>query len=470
MLDACRTTHESFSTFASITLLVSEGNPAPDLLRPYPDYVPLYEALEAATATVDGPNRKYLLATQAARVSMQSQVLSLFVSEDLKELRPSSLRRIDTPDGRWDWILCQHPTWWAHVAKSADEAVRARHGSSALDLDQPSTDALAAVAPEHDPAWAEWEQAAYRQIAAGLATQSASVLEFNGHQNYTAAALEKAVAINPDLGLKAASRLSPSRDDRALASAVTEQARHFFGPASRWSARIDETPIQSIVTIIKANSRIAGRPALVVSTRLPSRLRALYDWADEDDATLESIRKPVVAVRSIEGGDPTDVIVHHRLDSPEQLRQLRDAFAVEGTFSCCVAASCLIDLDWQKRWLGAMRGAGPLAVLIDIELDRFVSNWVRASTSLRLSIIEINDTAGPRQAVAISPDRETIWIAVADQLGANMLARQLLDTPNAKIESDASSLEDWGETLVPLLTHLLATESYFDLMGLDGTL
>jgi hypothetical protein len=118
----------------------------------------------------------------------------------------------------------------------------------------------------------------------------------------------------------------------------------------------------------------------------------------------------------------------------------------------------------------ALREAGPTAILVDIELDRFVNSWARAGAVVQASVIEIDDTAGPRRALAVSPEDDTIWIAVGDHLGTDLLMRQLLDTTGLRVESSAAALRAWGDTLTALITHLLATEPFFDLSGLDGSL
>lgn len=471
MLDACRRVHESFATFASVSLLTSHGDNPADLLTPYPLYVPLYESVLRGVSAVDGPNRRYLLATCAARASMQSPVLDLFTGGHANDITPSALRGIDTPDGRWAWLVSRPPGWWLDVARQADDAVRRRHGEAALMADAPDEDPTAAVAEEHDPAWASWELAAYDVMGMALESVSATVLDFNGHQEPTAAAVDFARSIDPAIGLQAAPALNAARDDRALASAVVEQARHVFGGPEPWRARLIDVPPAELVQGVEETSHVADLPFLVVSARLPTRLTALYRWDAADVATLAAIREPLAAVRVIEPDGSDDLIAHARIQDVDTLRTIRERWGDRGQFLSCISASCLIDRDWQHDWLPSLLAAGRLAILIDIELDRFVHRWAGAGTTVRAAIIDITDTEGSRRGLGIcAEDPNVLWVALGDELGMDLLVRQLRDTPRLEFESTAAHLHEWGDALTPLVTHLLATEPFFDLEGLEGYL
>lgn len=69
------------------------------------------------------------------------------------------LRRLDTPDGRWIWLLRRGRVLAAQAARAADEAV-VRHpvGAQAVDLDQDGTDVQNAVALRFTQGFASAEE------------------------------------------------------------------------------------------------------------------------------------------------------------------------------------------------------------------------------------------------------------------------------------------------------------------------
>jgi hypothetical protein len=72
LLERCREIHEAFATFAGVALANEVGGDAAAVLARYPLYVPLLAAFERLVRQVHGPNRRYLMATQYARVCMQA--------------------------------------------------------------------------------------------------------------------------------------------------------------------------------------------------------------------------------------------------------------------------------------------------------------------------------------------------------------------------------------------------------------
>jgi hypothetical protein len=98
LLDLCRRTHESFATFAGGALAATVDDQVDAVVARYPAYMPLLRSVERALGKVPAPNRRYLLATQYARVCMQTPILDLLMTGGLAG--PSDLRVRDTPDGR----------------------------------------------------------------------------------------------------------------------------------------------------------------------------------------------------------------------------------------------------------------------------------------------------------------------------------------------------------------------------------
>jgi hypothetical protein len=78
-----------------------------------------------------------------------------------------------------------------------------------------------------------------------------------------------------------------------------------------------------------------------------------------------------------------------------QLRQRRGPRVVSrGPGATVIAASCLTNTKWQRQWIDPLRELGPLIVLIDVELDRFVASWATAGASVQAGLIPVSDTSG----------------------------------------------------------------------------
>ena len=120
MLNLCRRTHESFATIASMLLLERVH---PDvrlrLAETYPDYHRLLVASEPLIGSAEGQNRRYLLATQCARVCMQTPILREIAAERAQVAHP---RARDTPDGRWS-ILLRNVQFAREAQIAADRAL-----------------------------------------------------------------------------------------------------------------------------------------------------------------------------------------------------------------------------------------------------------------------------------------------------------------------------------------------------------
>jgi hypothetical protein len=469
LLELCRPIHEAYATFASVALAGELDGGAAAVLERYPLYVPLLAAFERLIRPVGSANRRYLLGTQYARVCMQAPVLSKVLSKVSEggRLKGADFRLLDTPDARWLWLRRRGDELAELAAAEGDAAACATPGGEAAISADERGESPVAMAATNDPAWDAWEHAAYQVLADALASAGATPLAFNGHQAGTRAVVAWAQQRYPGLPLAAALTQGRAPDDRSLAAATMAPSRH-AATAQRWRARLDRLPVADLVSVVESRSVIDGRPVLVISVRPGRRADALYDWPDAEAQWLRSLPAPLVAVRIIEGGEePGDeVIAHVPLDEPGSVEQLSAAWAGRGPVVACLSASCLTDADWQRRWLPVLRSAGDRVVLVDVELDRFVRRW--ASAGVHAAGVRVADPAGTRHAAAMRADGEdTLWLAVADELGIKLLLNQLLATPGLTVTGTAEHLRGWEDTLRDVLTYLLATEPFFDFAGLQ---
>lgn len=74
--------------------------------------------------------------------------------------------------------------------------------------------------------------------------------------------------------------------------------------------------------------------------------------------------------------------------------------------------------------------------------------------------VEVADTSGTRHAVAICADGDdTLWLAIADELGVKLLLSQLLATPGLAVTKTADHLRTREDTLRVVLTTCWLPES-----------
>jgi hypothetical protein len=469
LLDLCRTTHEAYATFASVNVASSRHPHAADLLVAYPDYLPLYSALKSGVAGAGGPHREYMLATALARLAMQTPILDAMTSSADFMVLPSSLAPMDVPDRRWTWLMKRDPQLLAAAAQAGDLAIG---DTGLLELDDGTHDEIAD--DEHDAAWQSWEHAAYGVLAAALQDAGAHPLAFNEHMEFTGLALARARELQPGLRLRSARVDEPAPDDRALAGAATERVRLTL--TDNYNARLIDLELEQFVDEVANRCQIQDEPTCVLSVRLPSRLLDGYSWSDEDRAAIEARAEPLVAAKVVETDEESSDIAHLVVQSPAFATSLAAAWAGRGPALTVVAASALLDRNWQREWITALRFLGPVVILIDVALDRFVQGWVRAGTHINAGMVQISDTSGTFWALALSTDQPShdsaselpdLWLAVLDEVTAGLLLQQLQRTEGLSFSSSTADVERWGNLFAVAVTNLLATEPFLDLEGLD---
>jgi hypothetical protein len=176
-----------------------------------------------------------------------------------------------------------------------------------------------------------------------------------------------------------------------------------------------------------------------------------------------------VAARVIEAevGEPSEV-AHLVVSDPAVLSEISAGWGKRGPVASVIGASVLLDRGWQERWMAALREFGPLVFLVDVALDRFVNSWVAAGSAASTGLIQISDTSGRLWALGLCVEgRQELWLALADEITLRLLLEQLRRTPGIELADTRDHLTAYAETLPVVITHLLATESFLDLEGLD---
>ncbi|HEY4896902.1 MAG TPA: hypothetical protein VII01_12520 [Solirubrobacteraceae bacterium] len=313
-----------------------------------------------------------------------------------------------------------------------------------------------------------WERSVYTTFSQALESAGATTLAFNGHMELTEAVLARARAIDPELALKAARASAPAPDDRALSAATIEQVRLTLSEEPR-QAVLTNPNAAEIVALVEERQRIDDVPCLVACARLPRRLLESYRWDAAGRDRLAETATPVVAVRLIDAGETQTAIVHAQLTRPSGLQDVLTEWASRGPSLVIAAASCFVDTVWASEWSQALRAADALIVLVDVEADRFVASWVRSQIPVRAGTVRVEDTSGVFWATGLQVGEDSaLWLHLGDEVTVKLMLDQLRHTPGLDLREDASHLRAWSRRLQIAITHVLATESFLDLQGLDS--
>jgi hypothetical protein len=467
LLDMARVTHESFATYASVSVALARHALAAEVLATYPAYAPLHRATGRLLVPVAGEHRRYLMATALARVAMQTPIIEALVDSLTLPAREPP-RWLDTPDGRWRWLMRAGASIVAAAAADADDLVRQRGEEGALAADG-RDDAEGTAEDGWDEAWVAWEAAAYEVAAAALRTAGATVLPYDGHQEGTKELVARAVALRPDLGLRA-DAMEGAPDDRALAGATITGVRMHHAP-ELWGARLLPVAPSEIVAHRQGHV-VGGQPTLVLDARLSTRLARLYRWPAEERDELLTERRARVDVRLIGDDDGEDVVLHSPLATPEAATDLVGEWHGRGPALSIVGVSCLADRGWSTDWWDVLADRTEVVMLVDVALDHFVGSWSRDARRIGATHIAIADEETHAvHGLVLAPEGSSIrWLYLGDEVSASLLRYQLDTTPGVEVVDDPGLPEREGTWVQVVVTHLLATESFTDLDGLEGYL
>ncbi|WP_405814060.1 hypothetical protein OG241_05805 [Streptomyces sp. NBC_01390] len=471
--DACRTVHESFATFMSVSAVSGRFPQAERVLEQYPDYQPLYVRTAAAVAQVAGPHRQALAVSALARASMQTPVLQRLSETWPDGFTLSLLREVDRPDGRWNRLLRgDRGALMGAAARAVDQEVATAFGDEALTADRPEADPSAAVADAFDDAWERWEDLIYRRVAEELRGMGATVLPFLGGRTEAVELADRIQADDPDgPPVRVQPPDVPHVDDATFEASLVRQARHWIVPEPRPAQLITLGPDvdpEEVVRVVDASARIAGRPSLVTAVRLPARLLEGYAFDARAEETLARLEGPTVAVRAVaDDGAGGDAVWHTLLREPADLDRLAELWADRGPLLHCVAASCLFDRGWQSAWLPALEETGRLFVLLDVGVVSVLPSWPDG-TVLSGLYLDLGGSDWNRRGLLLASDHHTgVWLAVGDETGIETLVSQLSHTESLHLRMEGADWTDWAESLQPMLVHLFATESFFDAAALE---
>jgi hypothetical protein len=464
LLNASRTVHESYATFASVNIASARHVGAEVVLSRYPAYLPLLESTAALVEHIGGQHRRFLAVSAIARFAMQTRILDAMI-DHYQELQLSEFRELERPDGRWHSVMAR-PEAVAEAANRTDDLTRQRFGPNCLYVDQSDSDPYAAIEDDLDDMWGYWERTFYSELGVILTQAGMAALDFDGHVDLARQVLDIVRADYPTVELRAAASIT-APDDGALAGAVIAQARHNF-VVPPWYAALADIPIAELVDVLDGR-RIADVPILVADVRLATRLLTLFRWGPADEQRLRSHHRAMLTLRvDAFSEDGEDFILQRPVVTIDQLHDIEREWAGRSPIRSVVSVSCLADGQWTEQWLAPLRALGPQVMLIDTDPTRFVSNW--RGRALRAARLDVADTAGSRVALALHASGiPSIWLGIGSKAYIALMEQQMVGL-GVEIQWDQAFLADWSDTLRVVLTHLLATESFVDLNGLDGYL
>ncbi|MET7403183.1 hypothetical protein ABZS66_57860 [Dactylosporangium sp. NPDC005572] len=467
LLDRCRTTHESFATFASCSAVAAGfGSPEP-VLAAYPDYAGLVARLDRYLAAVAGAQRRALAATALARACMQGDVLEHMAAAWPRPIALADLRRLDHPDERLEHLLRAPAGLPLAITAAADATVAAEFGLAAIDADLAG--GRAALDEAFDAAWARWEDTVYDGVAGVLRRAGATVLGTNGHLA-TAARLTALVEASVP-GTRLVVDAAADAEERRMAGMVLAHARLWLAALPRPGRLVTvgaDVGVDEVLRVVDATSRIQGRPNLVLSARRAERLRAGYVFPESEAAVLAAFAGPVVGVRSVadDGTDTqTDAVWFARLPRPADAEALARAWAGRGDLTCCVAVSCLDDAQWRAAWLPALRAVGPLIWLVDVGASALAGEL--GGQRVQGLYLDLGGSpAGARRGLTLKAAGQSgAWLFVGDDVGVELFTAEVAALPGVELTMTGA---DWAPALPAIsrvLHDLLHAESYLDQRG-----
>ncbi|MDX3378472.1 hypothetical protein PV390_29170 [Streptomyces sp. ME02-6991-2A] len=451
-------------------MIAASGGSPEAALAAYPDYVSLVDRLDRYLTAIPGEHRRSLAATALARACMQTPVIGQMASAWPQALTPGELREIDVPDGRLRTLYRDPAGLPVDVVTAADAAVVAEFGPQPLSADLPGAGA-AALDDRFDEAWARWEDTVFAGLTARLTEAGATVLGSHGHLPAASELVARVTAAVP--GLRLTVDVDPDPPAMRMVAQVLRQARLWLTTEPRPARLItfgQDVDPEEVVRVVDATTRVAGRPNVVLGARLPTRLLAGYAFPQSDRARLAGLDGPLLAIRTLadDGTDrETDAVWHVRLSDPADVAELTTAWAGGVDVTCCVAASCLSDERWRTRWLPVLQETAPVIWLIDVPVASLAGEFTGGRTVHGIHLDLGANPTGARRAVALKVSGYAgAWLAVADDVGIQLLTGQLADLPGIDLRMTGA---DWTAAVPALrlvLLDLLRTESYVDLRAL----
>lgn len=448
----CRTVHEAFASFMSLSLAGTRHEGVGRVLTRYPDYGPLAARFERLLRPLQGQHRRELAATGIARWCMAAPVIDLALSVYPELLTLGAIPAAMRPDHRFRLVARVRAAQIEAAAAAADRAFASAQGGDVNTLALTETDATL------DAAWGVWEDAFVADLI-GSAPQLAQLptLPRNGHLE-SAAALARATAaegLTVELPQEAdAEPLSDMLSVQRLLGATTLELRSVPYRAALAVPGVD-VEWEEVLALCAANRR----PHVVVHGRRVGDLARSFRFGTGDRRRLADLAPgPVFALRNLVDYQDEELILHTELTSPDAFSSLIASWAGRGVAAVCVSASCYLDLAWQQEWLPALR-VWPIVVLVDLGLANMVGEGRLLGSDEPVYGIYLGLGRPDIGALVWHVDGHPhVMLALGDDLTVQLFAGQLKDAVGSRLSMDDADWSEWVDVLAAVTGNVLETE------------
>jgi hypothetical protein len=452
LVASCRTVHESFASYMSLSLAQTRHGDANEVLDRYPIYRALAHRMGRLVDHVDGRQRREMAATAVARWCMSGPVIELALAAypqvtSLNQI-PSSMR----PDHRFRLLGMLSASQVLHAATTADMAFETSHGRPLEALSLSDNDA------ELDSAWAAWESEFIATLVASSdRLAQLPTVEPDGHLADAAALVRVAGARGITLALPHEPDMYTLTDVESVQRLLTSTTLVLRDTPFRAALAVpgEEVGLEGVLDLCAAQPT----PNLVVHARRTTTLVRTFRFPMADSARLATLAPgPVFAIRSLIDGDGEDLILNTEIVEPLALSTVDQAWASRGTRAVVIAASCYLNLDWQRTWLPALR-AWPTVVLVDMGLATMVGEGHLLGS--------VEDVHGTYLGLGRPDLKALVWhvdghphvmLAVGDDLTIQLFAGQLDDLLGERLSLDDSDWSQWLDVLAAAASSVIGTE------------
>lgn len=437
--------HEQFATWMSATTL---GLGRDELAEHLPGYLGYFDDVQALVAAAPSPYLRMHLVFGVHRAAMQSEVLRIAADSGIAEFGLSDLDRTQRPD--WRMTLFD-PEVLDGFASDAERAWGSDARWPAL-LAPALSDKLHGL--EFEDIWDDVNQRAYGLARRALKEQGASVLEYDGHIEWTASVLAQAREITGTrLGVRLGSEMPELPGaDVAVFSMEGE------------TIVIRDAPLPAVVLDCSPLDLVSGEQPfehVYVSIRQPSRLRV--QWAIENPDAIGSTEAVALARRTV----LTDAGRLVELCPIADLEELGDSeVPVYGDISM----AALGDSGRDEVW-GSLIRPDRFVVLWDLRPTHHIRLWLN-EPGCRLRYCILNAERSGRTtmvfvAQVISEEgRSRLFVAPTSDLFLRSLRAWFVEAGlDDRVVLDDDLIADAGTILQIGLGHMLGEEMTFDFLA-----
>ncbi len=448
----CRTVHEAFASFMSLSLAGARHNDVARILERYPAYRPLAARFEKLLRPLRGQHRRELAATGIARWSMSAPIIDLALATYPDVLALSAIPAAMRPDHRFRLAAGVGREQIDVAATAADLAFKRAHGGEVDALALTETD------PTLDAAWGVWEDAFVANLIASVPRLAAlPTLPPNGHLESAASLVRAADAEGLTVQVPHEADEEPLSDSESverLLNATTLALREFPYSGALATPGV-EVDLEEVLALCEAS----GRPHLVLHGRRVSDLARSFNFGRGDRSRLAELAPgPVFTIRNLIDHDGEEMILHTEVTSPDAFASLAGSWAGRGVAAVCVTASCYVDAAWQQEWLPALR-AWPIVVLVDVGLASMVGQARLLGSEERVYSTYLGlGREGVRALVWHVDGHPHVMLALGDDLTVQLFAGQLEDALGLRLSMDDSDWSQWLDVLAAVASNVLGTE------------